>query len=281
MKIQKIYNNNLASILDEKDNEVIIMGKGIAFGKKAGSEIDESKIDKRFYLANPVWNDKFRQLFDDIPADQIEFMSNAIEFAKTALNKELSDSIYVSLTDHVHMAIERARQNLPIKNPMLWEIKRYYEPEFEVGTKIIEMITETYGVALPEDEAGFIAIHLVEAGMDDSTIDHAYEVVNIIQDVSNIVRYYFKIEFDPESVYYYRFITHIRFFAQRLVLNKMNEDGNDENELFDIIKTKYTNAYGCVQKIEEYVNKSFGHELTQDEQLYLMIHIERVVYKTK
>lgn len=278
MRIKKIYNNNLASILNEDNREVIIMGKGIAFGKRVGDEVDETKIDKRFYQENEKWNNRFIQLLEDIPSEYVEFVSKVIDFAGKALNKELSESLYASLTDHIYASVERYKEGVTIKNPMLWEITRYYEPEYEVGMQILDMIEEQFGVRLANDEAGFIAIHLVDAGMDDDSINNAYDTVKIIQDVTNIVRYYFHIEFDTKSVYYYRFITHIRFFAQRLVLNKLNSE-SDDNDLYDIIKMKYANAYGCVQKIEEYVLQEFGHGLTKDEQLYLMIHIERVVYK--
>lgn len=279
MRIHKIYNNNLASIMDENNNEIIVMGRGLAFGKKVGDEIEESIIDKRFYLDNANLNDKFKQLLNDLPIEHVELASQIIEYAKNALDKKLSDSLYISLSDHIYTAIERHKQGFPLRNPMLWEIKRYYEPEFEVGLKALEMIEEKFHVTLPEDEAGFITTHLVDASMNSSSLDQVYEIANVIQDISNIVKYFFSIEYDSKSVYYYRFITHIRFFAQRLVLNEMYGKG-EEDELFHIIKEKYTNAYKCVLKIEEYIQKKFNYQITNDEKLYLMIHIERVIYKT-
>lgn len=254
------------------------MGKGIAFGKRTGDEVDETKIDKRFYQDDDKWNDRFIQLLNDIPSDRFEFLSRAIDFAKASLNKELRESLYVSLTDHIHSAVVRFEQGITIKNPMLWEIARFYEPEYEVGLQILEMINDEYGIELPKDEAGFIAMHLVDAGMDDDSLNNAYDTVRIIQDITNIVRHFFHIEYDTKSVYYYRFITHIRFFAQRLVLNKMNAETED-NDLFDIIRMKYPNAYECVMKVDQYVQQEFKIHLSSDEQLYLMIHIERIVYK--
>lgn len=278
MRIKKVYNNNLASILSEEGREVIIMGKGIAFGKRCGDEVDESKIDKRFYQDDDKWNDRFIQLLNDIPSDCVEFVSKEIEFAKTSLNKEFRESVYVSLMDHIYSSISRYKEGVTLKNPMLWEISRFYEPEFEVGLQILDMINDKYDLQLPQDEAGFIAMHLVDAEMDDDSLNNAYVTVKIIQDITNIVRHFFHIEYDTKSVYYYRFITHIRFFAQRLVLNKLNGDA-EENDLFEIIRLKYPNAYECVKKIDQYIQQEFGMHLSQDEQLYLMIHIERIVYK--
>ena len=43
MIIKKVLNNNV--VLSEKDNhEIVIMGKGIAFGKRVGDLLDKDKI---------------------------------------------------------------------------------------------------------------------------------------------------------------------------------------------------------------------------------------------
>ena len=39
MKIEKIINNNIISAKDEKNQEVILMGRGIGFGRKKGESI--------------------------------------------------------------------------------------------------------------------------------------------------------------------------------------------------------------------------------------------------
>ena len=52
MKIGKILNNNVVVIFEEGRTEKIVMGRGIAFGKKVGDTIDEEKIDKTFLLEN-------------------------------------------------------------------------------------------------------------------------------------------------------------------------------------------------------------------------------------
>ena len=50
MQIIKVINNNVISSEDDKGKEIVVMGKGIGFGKKAGEEIDETKIEKVFSL---------------------------------------------------------------------------------------------------------------------------------------------------------------------------------------------------------------------------------------
>ena len=280
VKIHKIINNNVILIIDENGNEVVAMGRGIAFKKKAGDLIDETLIDKRFYQSDKSINDKFKQIVNIIPSEYIELADDIVQYAKVSTNKKFCDSLYISLSDHIYASVSRHLEGIQLKNPILWEIKRFYEPEFEVGLKAVEMIEERFKVKLPEDEAGFITLHIVEAQLDNCNIDNVYEITKVIQDIQNIVRYFFRIEFDTKSVHYYRFITHIRFFAQRLVTRTTYADDQDDS-LFNILKDKYKNSYKCVLKIEEYIKKNFDYKISNDEKLYLMVHIERTVYKTE
>lgn len=63
-------------------------------------------------------------LMSDIPIEYVEISDEIIQYAKTILGVELHDSIYISLTDHIHFAIERYRLGMDIKNALYWEIKR-------------------------------------------------------------------------------------------------------------------------------------------------------------
>ena len=280
VKIHKIINNNVVMFIDENGNEVVAMGRGIAYKKKIGDLIDKSAVDKCFYQADKNFNDKFKQIVSVIPTEYIELANDIIQYAKISTNKKFSDSLYISLSDHIYSSVNRFLEGVQLKNPMLWEIKRFYEPEYEVALKAMEMIEERCKVKLPEDEAGFITIHIVDAELDNCTIDDVYEITKVIQDIHNIVRYFFRIEFDTKSIHYYRFITHIRFFAQRLITKTTYVDDQDDS-LFNILKEKYKNSYKCVLKIEEYIKKNYNYEISNDEKLYLMVHIERTVYKTE
>ena len=188
--------------------------------------------------------------------------------------------IYISLIDHVHTSIVRFLEGVTVKNVLLWEIRRFYKDEFQLGLWALEQIKETCKVELPADEAGFIALHLANAQMDQSVMNNMYEITRIMQEIVNIVKYYFHVDFDEDDVYYYRFITHIKFFAQRLIQNKTYQD-DDSDDLLEVIRGKYQNAYRCVEKISDFIEKKYKYNLSKEEQLYLTIHIDRVIYKRK
>ncbi|MDX5107176.1 CAT RNA binding domain-containing protein, partial [Lactobacillus crispatus] len=48
MKIKKILNNSAVVTTNKDGEEIVVIGKGIAFGKKTNDEIDQRKIYKIF-----------------------------------------------------------------------------------------------------------------------------------------------------------------------------------------------------------------------------------------
>lgn len=278
MVIYKIFNNNAVVIKDENGIEKVVMGCGIAFKKKCGEKIDVSKIDKIFVLSDPDVNNKFQEMMRYIPPEYIELGEDIIKYAAKVLDKNLNDTIYISLVDHLYAAVKRYMDGISLKNAILWDIKRIYKDEFIIGLKVLDMIEERFSVRLPEDEAGFIAIHIVEAEMSENT-EHMYKITEIISEISNIVKYNFHTSFNEDSVYYYRFITHLKFFVQRLLEGKTYLD-DDQDDLLNTIKTKYVNSYECADKICRFIKTKYNYNISNDEKLYLTIHIERIIYKS-
>lgn len=274
MKIAKVYNNNVISAFNEKNEELVVMGRGLAFQKKPGDSIDEDKIEKIFALKNNDMSEKFKTLLYEVPIEYMEVTEDIIKIAKSRLGRNLNDSIYISLTDHIHFAVERNEKGYDIKNALLWEIKRFYKQEFIIGMEALKIIQEKLGVLLPEDEASFIAMHIVNAELNQE-MPNVANITKVMQDILNIVKYHFKMDFDEESLNYFRFITHLKFFAQRLYSKTYIED--DDPFLFETVREKHKAAFECTEKINEYIENQFDYSLTNNEKLYLIIHIQRVV----
>ena len=276
MIINKVLNNNVVTIINENDEEAVVMGRGLAFQKKKGDEIDESKIEKIFVLENKSINKKLLTLVNDIPAKYLEIAEDIIKYAEDKLGKKLNENIYLTLTDHISFAISRAEKNLEIKNAMLWDIKRLHKVEFEIGIHALKIIEENLNFELPEDEAASIAMHILNGELDQE-MPEIVDMIKLIEEILKMVKYHFNIEFDEESINYYRFITHLKFFTQRLSSGRYYED--NDNDLFDMIKLKYPNSYECVKRIEGFVKQKYCTQLTKEEMLYLIIHTARVVHE--
>lgn len=280
MIIKRILTNNAVVIDDENQQEKIVCGKGIAFKKRPGMEIDEMSINQTFILEGVGEYSRFEQLLKDVPLEYLELSSEIINMAKLEFAKKFKDNVIITLSDHLYVAIKRCREGMTISNPLLWDIKNFYEIEYDIGLRALELIKNKFHIQLPNDEAGFIALHIVNVELDEDNMDHIFQVTKVIQEIMTIVKYHFHAEFDTSNVYYYRFITHLKFFALRLLKdNQFNED--EENELLDVVKDKYCTSYECVLKIKDFLEKKYNYTLQEDEIVYLTIHVHRVVHKTK
>ena len=276
MIINKVLNNNVVTIISENGEEAVVMGRGLAFQKKKGDEIDESKIEKIFVLENKSINEKLLTLVNDIPAKYLEIAEDIIKYTENKLSTKLNENIYLTLTDHISFAISRAEKNLEIKNAMLWDIKRLHKDEFDVGIHALRVIKENLNVELPEDEAASIAMHILNGELDQE-MPEIVDMIKLIEEILKMVKYHFNIEFDEDSINYYRFVTHLKFFTQRLSSGRYYED--NDNDLFDMIKLKYPKSYECTKRIEGFVKQKYNTQLTKEEMLYLIIHTARVVHE--
>lgn len=275
VKINKVINNNVVSAFDDRNNELVIMGKGIGFQKKQGDIIDENKIEKIFSLSNRDITEKFKTLINEIPLIHLQVSSEIISYAQCSLGMTLNENIYVALTDHLNFAVARYEQGLNFKNAMSWEIKKFYPHEYSIGKEALNIIKSRLNIELPEDEATFIALHIVNAKMDDN-MEHTIKLTKLIQAIVNIVVYYFKITLDEDSLDYERFITHLKFFIQRIINNQCFK--NDDSALFEMLKQQCPNSYGCAKKIEEYIKLKLNYDLTEEEIVYLTVHIHRIAH---
>ncbi|MWP63047.1 BglG family transcription antiterminator LicT [Gilliamella sp. Pas-s25] len=273
MKIYKILNNNVIVTLDAKGNELIVTGRGIGFKKHTGDLIDTSLIEKQFSLDNKETYPKFEELLSKIPFEVLTTSEVIINHAKLCIDGKLHDSIYISLTDHIHFAIERHKQGFDIPNGFLWEIKKFYPKEFQIGLYALTIIKERLSIELPEDEAGFITFHIVNAQLND-TMPNIVNMTKIMREILNIVKYHFNFEYDENSLSYQRFVTHLKFFAHRILSH--SKQIPQDNSLYELVRQKYKLAYLCTKQIDLHLIQQYQHPLSDDESLYLTIHIERL-----
>jgi beta-glucoside operon transcriptional antiterminator len=272
--IRKIWNNNVIVAINAAGEETVALGKGIAFNRKVGDSVDESVVEKFYVLTNREVVSKFQQILADIPIEHFDIAERIIDFAKTAYSKRMNDSIYVSLSDHIDAAIERCRSGIVLPNPLVHEIEQFYPDEFKVGMMALDLLKSETGCAFPIDEAGFIALHFVNAEIDGAMGD-VCEIAEIIEGVGAIVRARFgpAYELHRESIAYYRFITHLKSFARRIV--QKAESSGEDIELLEMVRRKFPAAFACSEDIERYIERKYGYEIGKEELAYLALNIDR------
>lgn len=279
MVIKKIYNNNILLAEDESKNEVVLIGTGIAFQKKAGQTVDVNKIQKRFVFDTTELNEKFTQLFNEVPVQYVELCSEIVDIAQKDLQVSFDSNIYIALSDHIAYAVKRYKENQKLKNALLFEIKKFYPKEFSAALRAIDIIYHETGISMEEDEAGYIAMHFVNAQQNGEQMDQTVKVTKIVDDILHIVEYHYQIKLDESSLSYTRFVTHIRYFARRLFSNDINKQ-TDET-LYEQIKTRYPDAYQCTLKVKKYIESFCDISMTKDEMTFFMLHINRVCARNR
>ena len=271
--IEKVINNNIISAYEKSGAEVIVMGRGIGFKKKQGEVVPADQISKIFRIKSRTLAEQFKELLANMPLERVRISDEIISHAKDHLKLKLNQSIYVTLTDHINFAIERVSQGIEPQNALLWEIKRLYPQEFQLGIYALELIQDRLDILLPEDEAGFIALHFVNAEYGTDIRD-AVKFPDQMQAIVDIVERDLGILLDESSLHYERFMTHIKFLIQRIYRKELLS--SEDRELSLLMQRKYPREYQCSLKVAEYIMQATGSRLSEEEIMYLSVHIRRV-----
>lgn len=282
MRIVKVLNNNVIIALNEDAEEIILMGNGLGFQMKTESTVRTEKIEKVFKLENKVEQEQVEKIISEIPEDIIQVSYEVISYAKKKLDKELKDSAFVAVADHLHSAIHRDRKGVQVKNFLLWDIKRFFPDELSIGQKAIDMVNEKFNTNLLEDEAGFIALHITNASLD-SGYEDAVSLTQLIEEILTVIKYTLRVDFTENDIYFQRFITHLKFFSQRVLMNQteIDEANQVENDLFSLVTKQYPEAFEVTKKVSDFLKSRRNYTISKDEQVYFTIHLARIIDKTK
>lgn len=279
MKIIKVLNNSLVLAAGQDGEEIIVMGKGIGFNGKAGEELKEDKIEKVFVVKDEEKAKEYVALIEKNSGECLEIVEVILKKAEKYLDIQFSEQIFMMLVDHISFAVTRCKEGIIIQNRLLSQVKKLYSKEFEVGKEAVKLINEKLNVNLPEEEAGNIAFHLVNAKSDKKSMENTLLTVRLIKDMVAIIQYHFSIIIDEESLSYSRFITHLEFFIQRLLEGKMIEKKDDF--ILQQVRMKYVKEYKCALLIKDYIEGQMDKVIENEELLYLTIHITRVVESSR
>lgn len=279
MKVSKILNNNLVLARDQKNQEVVVKGLGIGFHARRGDKIDESLIEKIFYPRDKQNSEQIQEYLTSVPEEYLDFVQHFVDEVKEREKLKLNSSIYLSLSDHIMGTVKRFRDGIILRNVLLLDIQQLYKKEYQLGLEMIQRLNRTFAVDLPADEAGFVALHFVNAEEGQQNTDN-YEIAMIVNQIQEVVKaYYSDIIFDEDSLYYQRFLTHLKYFAQRFLHRELQY--SEDEKLFQIISEQCREAFGCVKMIYLMMEEKYHYALSKEEMMYLSIHIQSNVDKSR
>lgn len=273
MKITKVFNNNLVATITPEKREALLSGTGIGFGKKVGDVIDSSKITNYYYVENQR-KKLLYQLMETTPVEYLEIAEAILDRANRKISKHVSDAILPGLVDHLHVAITRAKKGKRVPNLIHAETKMMYPAEYEVGTWALRLIKMRLNVTLPDDEAGFIAIH-IQNGEDESNEDVS-DMLMFVKETTDIIAESFGRKFDINRVDDQRLATHLKFFYQRMMKHQTTTIVNVE-DMHRLLIMKHKDMKKCIHHINELLKKDYAYQITLSEEVYLMMHILKLI----
>lgn len=269
MKISKILNNN-AVIVKDGDEEKVAIGTGVAFDKKKNDIVNPNKIEKLFVIED---KEKLQQLLNRIPGEHLLISEKIISYAEKQLGTKLNDHIHIILTDHISFTIERELEGIHLRNKLLNEIKILYRPEFEIGLWAINYINDKLHINIPEDEAGFIALHIHTMKPKSKNLKETIYQTTIIKDMVEIIKNHLSIRVEEDDLAYHRLVTHLRYALTRV---KEYEIRTLDDEMIVMIKNKLPVSYQCALALAKEVADKYNIHLSEEELAYITLHIERL-----
>ena len=276
MRVINRINNNVV-LVKENHQKLIVTGKGLGFQVYPGDEVKEALIEQRFVLQTQQDETYYVEMLKKIPLELLTVCEKIVRKATAVLGKPLSDNLIFALADHMNFTIDRMNKGMLIDHPLANEIKQFYPKELEVGNLALQMIKTELGITMPKGEGVFITMHIVNAvgGLSD-----AYDVGELTGMMMKIVAFiedWFHCTINQETTSFSRFITHLRYYLIRQLNFEIEDSINDE--LLDIVKEKYPDAFACAEQIAEDLDKAYQSKSADSEKLYLTLHINRLLTK--
>jgi transcriptional antiterminator len=276
-QIKKVLNNNVLIASHPEYDEVVLIGKGIGFGKKKGDIIEQTAVEKWFILKNEREQEQYKRMIPELDEEFIDVMNDVMQHIKSRVNASLNEHIHVALTDHISFAIKRIKQGLDLKNPFLVETKSLYPLEYEIAKEVVAMLNEKLDVELPEGEIGFIALH-IHSGISEHSLSEVNQHSQLLVKLIEIAENQLNIVIDRESVHYLRFIRHLRYAIERV---KKGERVEEPKTLSEILKKEYPLCYNVSWKLVKVMQQTLQTPVDEAEAIYLTLHLQRLAKKSE
>lgn len=270
--IKKILNNNVV-IAENNNKEVILVGKAIGYDLKKGMSVPQDRIKSIFVKQKGESGHNYERLLEKVDNEVIGVSEEIISMCEKELKVKLNDAIHLSLTDHINFALQRVANGVKIENPFFNELKVLYPKEFEIAYKALEMINKRFDNKLPEDEVGFICLH-IRAAIMEQDVSKSLVYTKKIKEIMDLIQKLLKKKIDRNSFEYIRTLTHVNFMLERIKDKK-----TIKNELLNNIKEEMFYEYNVAIKVALKIEDIFQMKVPEDEIGYIALHLRRLSEK--
>ncbi|MEH6888189.1 PRD domain-containing protein [Bacillus sp. JJ864] len=273
LEIKKVLNNNVIIAAHPEHEEVVVIGKGIGFGKKVNEMLQTEQIEKMFVLTNEREREQYKLLVPHVSEKLIELMNDLMFYIQDRVETPLNEHIHIALTDHIAFAIKRLKQGFTVDNPFLVETKVLYPKEYKIAEEVVELINSRLNIHLPEGEIGFIALHIYSS-VTNSELSSVNQNSKLIAHLISLIETNLQIELDKESIHYLRLVRHLQYAIERV---KNGEKVEESQNFADLLKAEFPECYNLAWKLVKVMQKQLQLPVYDAETIYLTMHLQRLM----
>lgn len=272
MIVLKRINNNAVLCVDSSGNQVVALGKGLA-QCAVGQKVDLDLVDHTFYDVDP----RYVELMKDLSLDYLEISAQIVNVAKGMLSYGLSPNIEVAMADHLQFAIQRMRDHIYLSAPLSYDLQQNYPLEYKIAQWSIELIKQTLGISLPRNEVSGIAMCLINGAYSSpgaTPSESAKTQDTLIEQIVALVESNMQVSVNRDGFGFARFATHMQYLISRV--SSGETIATENSDMYDLASKGNRTASACVDAIDALISGTYKQPLTDEEKLYLILHINRI-----
>lgn len=270
-RVSKVLNNNGVIAIDMEENqEYVILGKGVGFGKKVSQRFDKPAECTLYRLEQETERGSAKELVKGIEPEYLEIADEILTEAQKVFGDSVDRGILFPLADHISFAVARIRRNEQISNPLTEDIKVLFYSEFKVAETLKTILKERLQIAIDDHEVGYVALH-IHSAIGDEKVSVAMQTARAVRECIDMIEKATGKPIDVLSLSYNRLMNHMKYMVARASTGeKLNLDMNE------YMLDQYPQAYEIAEEICKNLEGCIGHKLDETEIGYLAMHIQRV-----
>ena len=254
-RVIKPLNNNGLLALTEEGREVILLGKGIGFGKKSGERLERLPQAKVYHL---------------ITDGESSALARVLDEARKSF-PDIADDILLPMADHIAMALERCRRGIRLPNPLQHDIMAMFPDEYRIAEQGIRAIEREDGVELPPEEAGYLSLH-IHAGISEQNAGDSLTNIRLAAECIAELEAELGLTLRRTELKYTRLVSHICYMILRIRAQEVVPIQMD-----DYVRKMYPKAYALAEKLSVSLSRKLRLPVAAAETTLLAIHIQRVL----
>lgn len=275
LQVVKVLNNNVIIGSHPSYGEVVVIGKGIGFNRKSADSIPFNTFEKMFILKDEKEKEQYKLLVDQVDEKFIEVMNDVIYYISQHAGAPLNEHIHIALTDHLAFAVKRYKQGIPIHNPFQYETREFYPREYGLAQHVIEELNRRLNLHLPEDEVGFVALHIYSA-IANRHVSEVKEHSQLIAELVNIIENRLDMNIRKDTLNYSRLLRHLLFALERI---RRGESLDESPKINEMIKNEYSEMYSLAWVLVKVIQQRMHKPVYDAEAVYLTMHLQRLSQK--